>query len=433
MINLQKALLDWLVMRLAESVAPEAAESVHRERVVAPRVGGQYAQREGRVRPTPRQSNLNARPGADLSTVRIASELRALGDSPRRRDVMPSRSRRGATIVKPTCGVRNPASPRVVGQLITTEMERATGVDVANGHAYVAGYGTDHLAIVSLADHANPQQVAALTDSRLWSPEYVRASGSHVFVTADFEDALVSVNVSDPTSPFIAGIVRDGVLLDEAFDLAVEGDYAYVPSHGFDGHYLTIVDVSDPTAPSIVGNTTMRDTTEQLHVKGGYAYVATDGHDEQGLTIFDVSNPASPFEAAWHDLSDLEDVFVRGVRVIGKYAYVGATAPGVVVLDVSDPTAPTRVRAALAGRVRPRRMFQCGSEYLYAIGFDTATEGTENIVILQLVSPGQPKLVGHVSRDDVGGYDGWHLHLASDFLVMTLYDGFDPGGIAVVK
>ena len=59
--------------------------------------------------------------------------------------------------------------------------------------------------------------------------------------------------------------------LGEAYDICVEGDYAYVVSFE---EGLAIIDISDPTNP---GTPVYEDTTEEafgVYVKGDYVYAA---------------------------------------------------------------------------------------------------------------------------------------------------------------
>jgi len=91
-------------------------------------------------------------------------------------------------------------------------------------------------------------------------------------VAASEADSLTIVDVSDPSSPAIAGSVSDGgVLLDGARSVYVSGKYAYVAASSADR--LTIVDVSDPSAPTIAGSVSsgQLNGAKSVYVSGKYA------------------------------------------------------------------------------------------------------------------------------------------------------------------
>jgi hypothetical protein len=112
-------------------------------------------------------------------------------------------------------------------------------------------------------------------------------------VAASEADSLTIVDVSDPSSPAIAGSVSDGgVLLDGARSVYVSGEYAYVAA--FTAGSLTIVDVSDPSDPSFAGSVRdiQLDGARSVYVSGKYAYVAAAFADS--LTIVDISGIDAP-------------------------------------------------------------------------------------------------------------------------------------------
>lgn len=76
--------LAWLVARIAEHLHTEAAEPVREGTTLQPAAGGQMSLQGTEVVRTPRQSNLQARPGTPIATT-VVDRPRALGDTPRRK------------------------------------------------------------------------------------------------------------------------------------------------------------------------------------------------------------------------------------------------------------------------------------------------------------------------------------------------------------
>ncbi|MBN1483785.1 MAG: hypothetical protein JXA37_03610 [Chloroflexia bacterium] len=71
-------------------------------------------------------------------------------------------------------------------------------------------------------------------------------------------------------------------------------------------------------------------------VQGGYAYIGIGPR----LVVWNVANPAQP---AWAGQSAILPGVVRDVEVVGNYAYAAMGEAGVAILDISTPTAPTRL------------------------------------------------------------------------------------------
>ena len=163
----------------------------------------------------------------------------------------------------------------------------------------------------------SPTSAGSISDGSLNTTRSVYVSGKYAYVAASEADSLTIVDVSDPSSPAIAGSVSDGgVLLDGARSVYVSGEYAYVAA--FTAGSLTIVDVSDPSDPSFAGSVRdiQLDGARSVYVSGKYAYVAASSADR--LTIVDVSDPSAPTIAGSVSSGQLNGA--RSVYVSGKYA-----------------------------------------------------------------------------------------------------------------
>jgi hypothetical protein len=101
-----------------------------------------------------------------------------------------------------------------------------------------------------------------------------------------------------------------------------------------------------------VGAADLVDVTLEGHFGGAASACAVSGNyacigQGQDLVVFDISSPASPVELGRVMTSDI----VRGVAVSGDYAYVAAGSNGLVIVDISDKSAPS-----LAGITTPQDM-----------------------------------------------------------------------------
>ena len=116
---------------------------------------------------------------------------------------------------------------------------------------------------------------------------------------------------------------------------------------------------------------------------GNYAYVA---NWYNGLVIVDVSNPTAPMLVGSRDTG----VACGGVALSGNYAHV--VDNGFVIVDISDPTAPT-----LAGSYDT-----AGAAYAVAVSgnYSYVADGRNGLVILHTDVPVTPQR-GDLNSDGI--------------------------------
>jgi len=150
-------------------------------------------------------------------------------------------------------------------------------------------------------------------------------SGDYAYV-ADGTSGLRVVDISDPTSPFIAG---GFVSLNETKGLDIAGDYAYLADGSIQ---LLVLNISDPTDPLYAGSFDTLTTANDVEIAGNYAYVAEAG---AGLRVLDVSVPTTPRTASFYDTPGT----AHAVAVSGNYVYIADGGSGLQVIDITDPAA----------------------------------------------------------------------------------------------
>jgi hypothetical protein len=204
------------------------------------------------------------------------------------------------------------------------------------GYLYV-GFGPE-LAILDVSNPTQPVRVGytILPHVTRWI-ETLSVSGSYAYVAAG---DLWVVDVSDPTAPIVLGFhaAQDASSLGVTSVAAADG-YAYVVEW-YD--QLRVIDVSDPAAPAEIRFPGVRRSVIDVAVLDGYAYFV----EKEGLRVVDVSDPATPAEVGFFDPSSLapgEGQFgywgYSRIVVADGYAYV--TGAYLWVIDVSDPVHPT--------------------------------------------------------------------------------------------
>jgi hypothetical protein len=103
----------------------------------------------------------------------------------------------------------------------------------------------------------------------------------------------------------------------------VSGDLAFVADLGG----LKIIDISDPTSPAPLGDYIMPDEARDVTVSGDLAFVANSA---SGLQIIDISNPDTPTLAGTYDTEGN----AYGVAVAGDLAFVADYANGLQIIQV---------------------------------------------------------------------------------------------------
>ncbi len=258
----------------------------------------------------------------------------------------------------------NPVRPRRVAQQGLTGMKIAEDVDVQGNYAYLAykGYRTGGLAVMDVSSPQAPQTVALLemeAESRA-----VAVSGNVVFLgTTDF----TIVDVSNPAAPVEKTTLQ---VSGRVSGITVEGNYAYVASY----HYaptkydneipgsFAVIDISDPEAPAkkaeLIDSNTW--SAYDVDVRGQYAYLAAG---TEGMILYDVSLPSAPVLKGVAQFGGYGAIAVSADKHSGL-VYVSVGAQGIFAVDVSNPANPVIVGSYLDSELSPWGLYAYRGEIL---------------------------------------------------------------------
>jgi len=220
---------------------------------------------------------------------------------------------------------RDPGAPVRAGQVrLPGSIE---SLAAAGSHAYVA-CGSAGVHFVDLTVPSAPVHVTTYdTSGHAYD---VVVSGTSLLI-ADGVGGLRVVSVAAPASPWLQGVYHTR---GPARAVAVEPSRAYV----VDAHEgLLVLDLSNPVTPSLLGKVAFH-AGEAIAVANGVACVV-DGNNH--LFMIDTRVPTAPVLAGSHVI---EGAVGHSVVLNGRHAYVSALDAGLLVLDVGDPTAITRIR-----------------------------------------------------------------------------------------
>jgi len=219
--------------------------------------------------------------------------------------------------------------------------------------------------------------------------------------------ALVFAAPSPGGDPCLPAVI--GELSGEVFDVAIEGDYAYLAMRE---KGLAIYDISDPARPQYLGLYRDGYDIRDVAVESGVACLAQAG---DGIALVDVSDPAAPVRIGFH--RSIGEV-IR-VTVESGVAYASGSSNGLKLIDVSDPTSPDLI--GLYDGVAVRGLELSGAT-VYVM---TAIDG---VLAIDVSDPSDPALLG--SYDN--GENGESLTIGSGGVVFTSYRGFNRGSIDAI-
>lgn len=126
-----------------------------------------------------------------------------------------------------------------------------------------------------------------------------------------------------------------------AYDVEVQGNYAYV---AVSNSGLSVIDISDPTDPVEVGFNWDVGSVSKISVSGNYACASGMNAEtyDYSIWIMDISNPENPvLNGSLNFQNSIQDVFILDTVVYVAY-------DGLKVIDISDPAHPVIISSIIS-------------------------------------------------------------------------------------
>lgn len=219
--------------------------------------------------------------------------------------------------------ISDPQNPSLAGDYITPTFGREIVID--GDYAY--GISTS-LNVIDISLYYSPVGVGKLDNVR----GNALAKIDTLIYTVGIDSTFNIINVADPTDP---KLVQTLAPIGYAYDIATDGDYAYVPTWQ-DG--LVVIDVSDPLTPEVVANHFDVSYDDHVFLMGNHLYTG-------GLTVINVADPLNPYVEGfyWGGGTAPADIVV-----VDTLAYIagGDSELMIGMLEigsVADPTNPYHV------------------------------------------------------------------------------------------
>jgi hypothetical protein len=240
--------------------------------------------------------------------------------------------------------------------------------------------------------------------------------GNLAFVTDDTR-GLAIVDVSNPDTLVEVCIVSD---LQRSSAVTCKGSIVYV----FEQLYgLRAIDISNPSQPAVSASVPLAaDWVEDMTICGDSLYIAAGGI---GILVVDISVPTAPILAAIWPTAD----FACDVLASENYLYVADRYAGLQVIQLGDPTTNT-ILPEYPTDGRP-----IWSVFLAKVGNKLFVAAGSYVDILEVSAPLSPSLVKTVDLSSLYGLAAWRnfLCVADTWWGFRLYNCANPDSIVLVS
>ncbi len=226
----------------------------------------------------------------------------------------------------------------------------------------------------------------------------------HYAYISDSEEGLILVNIDtladgNPRNNYLNRALTynpDG-LLKGARSLTVAGNYVYIAADAG----LVVLNIEEPLKPRVVttiGAPQLKGP-RVMAVQFRYVFVG----DREGLKVVDITDPEKPFVVGfgWHEgnfgnrtqnplvpIKDIHDLYVART-----YAYIAAGKEGLVIVDVTRPTAP-KLEQRYTAQQKINQAYGVRIASTNASLFAYVADGKNGLRVIQLTSPKTPGYYG---------------------------------------
>jgi len=248
-------------------------------------------------------------------------------------------------------GFINPLDPWLVSTLNVLALD----IEVHQRKAYLAG---SNFTVLDLADPVSPVIThEEETETRLGIA--LDEAGERICL-----GGILEVGVWDLDDPLVPEHRSTWPVPSTVYSVAWSGDHVVCGRNG----YFDIIDLSDLDNPMPVISIPIATEAQGVATDGDILAVAMGssfyGHNGS-LILYSLADPANPVQLGSVGMPELADNYspmARDVQLRGSLAYVAAENGGIVVVDISDPTAPV-IQGRLATASHARKI-ALGSDFV---------------------------------------------------------------------
>ncbi len=256
--------------------------------------------------------------------------------------------------------------------------------------------GDPEFRVIDTSDTGNPVASGSTGAETLLMGLYV--SGEYAYLSGSDNDAeLQAVNLTDPTSPEVAGKYDASKTNDGAGLFVIENIVYLTRTNG--SEELSSIDATDPGNMQGLDAISIPGRAFDVYVSRSYAYVVTSSNNAE-LVVVDISDPGSLEAVTEVDLSGNDNGMV--IEGYGERIVVSRSGGGgdVTVVDISNPGSPEEVGSFSAGSW-VRDLATDGENNLVFVGGD---DNSAELQIWDISNPSSPSQIGIYDTDkDING------------------------------
>ena len=214
-----------------------------------------------------------------------------------------------------------------------------------------------------LMDHFNKTLLSNEDGSDIWG--WTDPSNNNEYAIITFEDKTCFLNITDPINPTYLGFLNSNAGVNYWRDVKVYQNHAFIVADNVGAHGMQVFDlarlrsVASPpenfTADTVLTSGWNGSTIGSCHniiinESNGMAYlVGCNSANGGGPMFIDISDPASPVAVGQYTTDgythDAQVVTYAGpdATYTGKQILIASNEDKVVIVDVTLPTAPTKI------------------------------------------------------------------------------------------
>jgi hypothetical protein len=267
------------------------------------------------------------------------------------------------------------------------------------------------------------QDLTLLGSYDLARPAYELVVDGNYAYLPDADSGLVVLDVSDPENPYQIGQGHSDTRVER---IALSGNYIYGAREFYhfppDSTHFKIIDVTDPASPVLVSTLTVIGHILDLEVKEEYVFTLNAYFNK--LNVIDVSDPYDPIQVcSFHVTGSL-----GRIQVVGNTAYIiTLTGHALRIIDISNPVNPVEIGHSPTPGI---------SYDLYVHGDYAYIADNSDLTIIDVSNPASPVVLqdtfqiyttGRITaNDDFVFLGGGFVALEDYFFAINVQNPSDP-------
>lgn len=223
------------------------------------------------------------------------------------------------------------------------------GVELEIRNDYLYATNDQGFLVYDISDLSSVTKVAEInsagdTSHILYGSDGIVLEDNYAYVVtheSDLEDAFVTINISDPTSPTVDGNTTHSSIKGGT-GVAVYGKYAITIN--CDDGVSTLIDKSDKTSPSFVDNATSPnvDGGADISISGDYQYTTFDTSGSNNLAVTNLTDVPNTFQYD-KTFKSSHTANPTNHKTTDNYMFVPNYDAGLSVFDIEDKMNPDEV------------------------------------------------------------------------------------------